>query len=659
MLIEFFVIFLLLTIAGFPIVTVLLPITNSVFKLSSSAYFASLLIIIPTSAMLRLGWDIDYGIIPLIVMSLIAWIFTYKNISKYFLHSNNKVKLKTCIVFVYLLLIGSAVLFYPSSQGSYALFHMGPDFYGYGMSTSYLQEHNNLAQLREAISSVATHPKMSTWNLGDLRESVSLDFVINSNRYGLQSLAAVLDNMLFHDNSAVELLYPLLIVAIIATLGSLYQLLKQYKVKTVYILCALALVCFNTTQLVAIIEGHLGLVFALPVSLLLCISLSSLLIEKKDKKIPWTTIITLVILLTGALIVYQEIIELLFLLLFALFIFFIITKDKKNVINLLVTGAIFIVINIDVLITFASIIYARFHQNFAGESINVGFLDFFSAVGLNHPYQIVPHTIIPFPQDDFLANSTVVIYLILFISTLLYYKSRRITSEVAITIFSGIFFLSIAAGRFVLKNDFIVWNLTLFLFPFIVLSLVFFGIQCKYYGLIFLKKFYPEITWKPVLNKVFLIGTVIITLIIVVNYVNLSISYTKNSNLLYDNESQAFQKGTYSDKILLTMSENQLYYLPGFHGHLYWINSGWMPIFTNNFREQKVTLVIFSQLESESFFDNAKKYFHKNLLYANDKVIVAQLSTPASRFFTRENNTNRDFMQKYLDNLRDKINTHK
>ncbi|HWY80297.1 MAG TPA: hypothetical protein VNW29_08115 [Candidatus Sulfotelmatobacter sp.] len=656
MLIQFITIFIFLTITGFPIICMLYSSTTFIFKISTAAYFASLLIVICASMVLRLGWDINYSILPFLLLSLSAWIAFFKKDIKQTVVSLSRIKLKTIAVFVYIIFISSSILIYPSFKGAYALFHMGPDFYGYGMSTSYLQEQNSFSQLRHAIANVASHPGMSTWNLGDLREAVSLDFIINSNRYGLQSLAATIDNTVFHDNSAIELLYPLLVIAIISTLGSLYQLLKQHKIKMVYILCALALTSFNTTQLVAITEGHLGLVFVLPVSLLLCITLSSLSAKIKSKKIAWSAIVTLVILLTGSLIVYQEIIELLFLLLFSLFIFFIVTKDKKNIVNLLITGIFFVIVNFDILVTFAFILYARFHQNFAGESINVGFLDFFSAVGLLQSYHIVPHTIIPFPQNNSLANSTIFIYLFLFITTLFYYKSRRIVNEVSIIIFSGIFFLSIVAARFILKSDFLVWNLTLFLFPFIILSLILLGIQSKYYAAIFFKKNYPQIKWKIVLNRIFLVISLIITLVVTVNFISLYKTYTQNSNLLYDEESQAFQKGIYSNRILLTMSENQVYYLPGFHGHLYWLNSGWMPEFDKNLRRQKVILVIFKQLENESFFNNAKKYFHKDLLYTNDQVIIAQLNDPTYQFLTKANNTNRDFMHKYLNDLRAKVN---
>lgn len=659
MIIDFLVIFILLTLTGFPVIHLLFPKTTSVFKVSSAAYLGSFILIISTSLILRLGWNMNYGTILFILISLIAWSFTYKSIFKKFLIIFHKTNVKAIAVIFYILFISSSILFYPSIKGAYALFHMGPDFYGYGMSASYLQEHNNLSELRQTIASVASHHGANIWSLGDLREAVSLDFIINSNRYGLQSLAAVLDNVILHSNSAAELLYPLLVIAITATLGGFYQLLIQHKIKIIYILCFLAIICFNTTQLVAIIEGHLGLVFTIAAPLLLCIVLASLMEPKNGKKFAWPEIFALVIVLTGSLIAYQEVIEFYFLLLFSILIFFIVTRDKKNIMNLLIAGILFVLINIDVLITFATILYERFHQHFAGASINVGFLDFFSGIGLTQAYQIVPHTITPFPQNDFLINTTIIIYLLLFFSTLLYYKSRKISGKIAVIIFIGIFVFSMLATIFILKSqsNFIIWNLTYVFLPFIILALIFLGVQVKYYFAILLRKLFPKIKLEFVTNKIFLIGSYTITMIVIINFFTLYKDYMHNSFLLYVDESKAFEKGTYSDKILLTMSENQLYYLPGFHGKLYWLNSGWMPVFGNAMRSQKVTLVIFKQLENDGFFNNARHYFGKNMLYANDQVIIAQLNEPASGFLTKANNTNRDFMHKYLDNLRNRINT--
>jgi hypothetical protein len=146
---------------------------------------------------------------------------------------------------------------------------------------------------------------------------------------------------------------------------------------------------------------------------------------------------------------------------------------------------------------------------------------------------------------------------------------------------------------------------------------------------------------------------------VVINYVKLYEAYISNSDLIFNNESKPFEKGTYSDKMLLTMSGDLRYLLPGFHGRLYWLNYGWSlsnPIFNNSLRNQKVTLIIFKQIEGETLFDNARRFFHKNTLYVNDKVIIVNLGISSSVFLNDRGQTNKDYVQSYLSTLRNKIN---
>jgi hypothetical protein len=651
MIIAFLIIFIILTLIGFPVIAVLFPTTTSIFKISSAAYFVSLIIVICAAICFRLGLNINYSIVPVLLFSGATWIIYGKGVFNNLKSTSYKTKLQTIAIVLSMVFIGGFFLIYPSLKGAYGIYHARPDFYGYGMVASYLQQNNKYSDLEKTNDAInKTHFVASHWNVSDLREAVSIEFIIGSNRYGFQALAAVVDNTLFHDNAAVALLYPLLAISLIAALAGVYELLILFKVKKVFILFALLIVGFNINSLVAIFEGNLPSAFSLAIPLFFCLVFTFFDKTKKQKRISWQVISIFVILLSSELFIYQELMEVMALFLAVVFMTLLLMKDKRNMLNLVIAGVLFFAVNFDILINFLTLLF-QVHLGFPG-SYDIGFSDILTSFGLIQPYKMLPRfnpviaPIIPY------TTITLVIYFILFLGTIINYKFRKNSETLAMAFSLGVFCVCIFISQYIFKSNYVIWKLTYAFYPLLIISFILLPQAVKPFA----KKCLTKRN-KNILNKLFLSFALIISVLVVFNYLTLYRDYAHNSQYVFADESKAFQKGTYSDKVLLTMTEDQLYYLPGFHGHLYWLNSGWVPVFTDNLRKQKVTLVIFKQAETESFFDNAKHYFNKKILYKNDKIMIVQLNIPVSRFLTKANNTNRDFMQKYLDNLRDKINS--
>lgn len=646
MIFEFLVILVFLTFTGFPIISLFFPSTNTVFRLGCAAYFASLIIITSASVFLRVGLNINASIIPFILISLVAWRFIFKETIKSLVNINTRANLKTIIIVGLIILISCPIVIYPSLRGAYGIYHARPDFYGYGMVASYLQEKNRNLNPKQAADNAARNRSInSIWSLGDLREAISVVFIsVGSNRYGLQSVAAVLDNLIFQSNSAVKLLYPLMAISLIATLSSVYQLIIAHRLKILYALFAVLLAGFNINNLVSIIEGNLASVFVLPMPLLLVIIISSFF--KSKKQIAWPPVFAMVILLSSSLVAYEEITQLMSLYLIFIFIFLIIVRDKKNILNLAITGIIFFVINFDILINYISLIYQVYHK-FPG-SYDIGFLDIANALGLNQPYRhIITRSASVIEQSTNNPTGTIIMYFILLIIAFIEYKYRRISEAISIVFFLGVLCLGIIFSQNVVKNNYITWKLTYALFPFIAISVVLLIAN--------IKKYLDKFNLRHYTTKAVLIIFVFTSSIVILNYLNLYKAYAQNSEFVFNEESKAFQKGTYSDSMILTMSENQLYYVPSFHGRFYWLNSGWIPVFDKNLRNKVVTLVIFKQVEGEKFFKDAKRYFNKTTLYSNDMVIITNLNIPASAFLKDDNRTDRKYMQEFLDILGNKI----
>jgi hypothetical protein len=468
MILEFVVIFIFLTLIGFPIISLLYPSANIVFKLGCAAYFASLVIIACASVSLRIGLNINYCIIPFILISFTAWYFIFKKNAKNLAYLNKVFFIKTVLIMGFIVCISSFILIYPSFMRAYGMYHARPDFYGYGIVASYLEDKNTIPDLKQTAEHITNH-----WELGDFREAVSIEFIIGSNRYGIQSLAAVLDNLIFRSNSAVKLLYPLVAISLIAVLSSVYQIIFTHKLKITYVLFAVLLVGLNINNLVSIVEGNLPSVFSLAIPLLLYITISSLVVSKKQKKqIVWTAVLAIVILLSSSLIIYQEVTEVMFIFLIAIFIFSIIIKDKKRMLNLTIAGIIFFIINFDILTNILPLI-VQFRVNFLG-SYDTGFLNIINALGLNQPYCIIPHVAPVVEQSRLNSVETLLIYLILGIATFIYYKLRKIPGTIFIVIFLGIICFGIVIFENIFKSNYVIWKLTYALFPFIVISLVLF-----------------------------------------------------------------------------------------------------------------------------------------------------------------------------------------
>lgn len=637
MIFEFLIIFVFLTFTGFPIISLFYPSTNIVFKLGGAAYFASLIIITCASVFLRIGFNFNASIIPFILISLIAWINFFIKNNKGFANFNIRAILKTIIIFVLIIIISSPIIIYPSIRGAYGMFHSRPDFYGYSLVSSYMQENNRVLNPKQTADKVAKNRSINNiWNLGDLREAISVVFIsVGSNRYGIQSLAAVLDNLIFHSNSAVKLLYPLMVISLIATSSCVYHLIIKNKLNLIYALFAVLLVGFNLNHLVAIIEGNLSSAFALAMPLYLCITVASF--DRSKKIFVWTAIFSSIILLSSSLVVYEEVMEVMLLFLVFIFIYLIIIKDKNSILNLTVTMIIFLIINFDMLLNFISIIY-QFYYKFPG-SYDIGFLNIVTALGLNQPYHnLEKHSVTVIDHNNINTAFTTITYLILISITFINYKSRKFIETISIAVYLVILCLGIIISQTIILNNYVIWKLTYALFPFIIISILLFIDNIK-----------------KIIGKFIVMSFIFISSVVIFNYFNLYTAYAQNSELVFNDESKAFQKGTYSGKMILTMSENQLYYVPGFHGKFYWLNSGWLPVFDKSLRKQKVILVIFKQVEGEIFFKNAKLYLQKNIMYSNNMVIIANLNIPASIFLKNNNRTNRQYMQKFLDSLRHKI----
>ena len=140
------------------------------------------------------------------------------------------------------------------------------------------------------------------------------------------------------------------------------------------------------------------------------------------------------------------------------------------------------------------------------------------------------------------------------------------------------------------------------------------------------------------------------------NYIVLSKAYIREGHLLYNEESLAFKSNLIDNRIVLSMSEHQMYFLAGFNGPFYWLNSGWQPVFDNDLMKQKNTiLIMFRQLEGEKIFSKSTIYFKSKTLYRNNKVLIVELNKKCSDFIGKGNRPDRIYMQGYLDKLKRKI----
>ena len=610
-------------------------------------YIGFLFLALVSSSFYILGADYRFGLFAYLTLFGVSVLLYWKTIFSTF---SNLIRLKKKYFLIPVFVSSLLICSIPALRGSHGMFNMGPDLYGYLLSSNYIFQGNTYSEAKQTYFDF-THgadpfdPRVAGWAIPDLTSAIGIEFIYRGNRFGLQMVLAQL-SWLFRENNILTLIQPYTGFLCIPIVGILQLLLiASGMMGTGGIVLGSLIGGLSTTLLLSVYEGMTAQIASEGAFMLAEILPFFILFRKGIFKQRAKWAVLLAVVLASIIPLYGENIHVLgisFILLSCGIVAMVLIKRLKVEVSLsefsklaAVLTCSFLILASPQLWIFMQWTLLRIRHNMGGGALYLGYTDIPTILGLHPNYevrtgnvrQLQPSTI-PLIQAQFLLLSVALGFL------------RKL--PVAVRIF-GISILVLCSAMLASGvNNYVFWKVCAIAAPFlfvIVFVTVFGWIDAA-------SKLITNQVWMKPLKLTILAASLVLAF---VSYGKLFRGYKKQAELIRPDELLPFATNKeWSKTFFVIPNDHQLYWIPAIGGSYFWLNSGWGPYFESVYKKDApLSLLVLCQVEGVEKCNKIRERF--KLKYQSNAVLIAELDLRLSDLVDDKTfRTNHDRLKKYL-----------